>query len=334
MIDMTAVSVDGYLSAVDRQIAGMPQATRAAVLDDLRAHIEDALADGRPLGQVLHGLGDPTAVATDYLAQAGLAPTAPRLLRWFDVIIVVLAVLSTIVGLVETARDSLPGTDPDTGLPLPETAFAAYNGLGGMVLSLIPLLLVVALLFLPARYRAKARLVLASVFTIGMVAVALPYGSDEMVAAQAPVRDIIGRLVPDPAVVFALWGAVFLGLWLRGSRPRALAVVLRLCAATVLVWSGGTGILSALVSSPADLGAVIFPALLTLAGILFACGLRLAYLLVIALASIAMIVGVVAPDPYAYLNWVFGSVALVFGLVAWFGSAPRMRPTVREAAGS
>ena len=321
MIDLSTTSVEHYLTAVSLELAGAPSTARAAVLDDLRAHIEDALEAGRPLDTVLAGLGDPHTVAADYLKQAGLVPTASRLSWWYDLITLLVAILAMVIGVVEAARDTMPGVDPDTGLPMEESMLGAYNGLGVLVLTLVPVLAIAALLFVPLARRNLLRLILAGVFTVGLLYRTLVWSANDVFYA------VISALTVDPAVVFALWGGVFLAIWLRSSRPRALALTLRLIAAAVLIYVGALGLGAAGGFTADAIPSLILSGAWIVVGVLFAFGIRWGYLLGAVLAAVVMIMALISTSPFAMLNWVAASVALVMSLTAWFGTAPRLRAT-------
>ena len=66
-------TTDTYLTQV---LAHLPRTTplRQQIALELRGHIEERLATGQPLADVLHQLGDPAALAESYLAGLPLTP--------------------------------------------------------------------------------------------------------------------------------------------------------------------------------------------------------------------------------------------------------------------
>jgi uncharacterized RDD family membrane protein YckC len=64
---MTTMTTDSYLEQV---LAHLPPTTptRAQIALELRGHIEERLAAGQPLPEVLRQLGDPAALAASYLS--------------------------------------------------------------------------------------------------------------------------------------------------------------------------------------------------------------------------------------------------------------------------
>jgi uncharacterized RDD family membrane protein YckC len=69
---MTTMTTDHYL---DQVLAHLPPTTptRAQIALELRGHIEERLAAGQPLPDVLRQLGDPAALAESYLSGVPLA---------------------------------------------------------------------------------------------------------------------------------------------------------------------------------------------------------------------------------------------------------------------
>lgn len=75
------MTTDIYLEQV---LAHLPRTTplRQQIALELRGHIEERLASGQPLADVLHQLGDPAALAASYLSNVPQAPAdfGPRLM--------------------------------------------------------------------------------------------------------------------------------------------------------------------------------------------------------------------------------------------------------------
>ena len=105
---------EGYIQAViDHVPAAM--ALRDHIAMELRSHIAERLAEGRPLDEVLHQLGDPLKLAESYLAAVPLesARLWPRVAaKMIDVLIVAVA-----VGGVTCL--AVYATWPDTAMFLP-----------------------------------------------------------------------------------------------------------------------------------------------------------------------------------------------------------------------
>lgn len=69
-----------YLTQFDRELAGMAAADRSEVVQEIRHHIADAVAAGKPIDAVLTALGPADALARGYRVELLLhpKPTTPR----------------------------------------------------------------------------------------------------------------------------------------------------------------------------------------------------------------------------------------------------------------
>jgi uncharacterized RDD family membrane protein YckC len=92
------MTTDQYVQAV---LDHMPAATprREQIGTELRGHIDERLANGMPLDEVLRQLGDPAALAESYLAEVPLAqpPHGRRLLAKIVDIVLILFMFVAIV---------------------------------------------------------------------------------------------------------------------------------------------------------------------------------------------------------------------------------------------
>ena len=66
--------VHDYFSRLERALAPLPRDRRRQILDDLRDHVDIALAEGTPASQVLEALGTPEDIASEAYANG---PTRP-----------------------------------------------------------------------------------------------------------------------------------------------------------------------------------------------------------------------------------------------------------------
>lgn len=101
------MTAEDYVNRVrDELPRGMP--TRAQIATELRAHIAERVAEGRPLDDVLRQLGDPVTLAESYLSAETLE-AAPFSRRAVAKLIDALAVLAFIVPLaLLTSRGAQP----------------------------------------------------------------------------------------------------------------------------------------------------------------------------------------------------------------------------------
>ena len=93
------MTTDDYL---DQMLAHLPRTTprRPQIALELRGHIEERLATGQPLDDVLRQLGDPAVLAESYLAGLSLVPAdfGPRVLaKVVDALVFLLLVAVTLV---------------------------------------------------------------------------------------------------------------------------------------------------------------------------------------------------------------------------------------------
>ena len=94
------MTTDDYL---DQVLAHLPRTTprRQQIALELRGHIEERLAAGQQLGDVLRQLGDPSVLAESYLAGLTLTPAdfGPRVLAKVVDVLGLLLIVGVIVGL-------------------------------------------------------------------------------------------------------------------------------------------------------------------------------------------------------------------------------------------
>lgn len=87
-----------YLQTLESSLSAMPPAERAEVVAEIRNHIDDATAAGKPLDEILQRLGSAQALAKSYQVELLLNPRQPGS-SWFSR-------MATLFGLV--VMGSLP----------------------------------------------------------------------------------------------------------------------------------------------------------------------------------------------------------------------------------
>jgi uncharacterized membrane protein len=132
--------VDRYLARLADGLSSLPPDDRREIVQEIRHHIADAVAAGKPLDAVLEALGSAETLARAYAVDSLLHPKQPQrvpaLERFFKIIgliaiggiptIVIMAVLGSIgisfvasgvavfiVGLLEATHIHLPGVSMD-----------------------------------------------------------------------------------------------------------------------------------------------------------------------------------------------------------------------------
>jgi uncharacterized membrane protein len=138
--------VDQYLDRLERELADVPRARRAEIVDDISAHIAQARAelsteDEAAIRNLLEQLGDPAEIAADAGARSESRRRERRGLEIAALVLllvggIVLPVVGWLVGVVLlwvsdiwTTRDKLVGTLAVPGGLLP----AVYLSMGAVV---------------------------------------------------------------------------------------------------------------------------------------------------------------------------------------------------------
>ena len=159
-----------YLRRLKTCLAGVPEEARDSILQDVRAHIEEATASGRSCTQVLAGLGDPRQLADSSRAElgGGAAPVPGRLDAGtlLGGITVALAVMAAVI--VSFFLRNPEGQHPDSATE-PEGSVATLlelYGPGVALLTLIPAAVILLALLLPRSVRRWALLAVAFALTV------------------------------------------------------------------------------------------------------------------------------------------------------------------------
>ncbi|SNU00562.1 hypothetical protein SAMN06298212_10294 [Ruaniaceae bacterium KH17] len=305
--------VDRYLQALDAALAKVPLHSRQAIADDVRAHIADALEEGREPGSVLAALGAPEEVARAAREELGEAPgeepivradpatKAQRLLLWAALAIgVVTAVLITFLMPMYEGISTETTVD---GVEITTTATATLFEEMGIAVGLIPLLpaaLVLLPLLLPERLQRPFGWGVAAAVTVFSVIAGFTIG-----AFYLPMA-------------FVLWAAMLVPVWIRcGRHPRSglawrVAGALAIALPVVLVLVAALGRTVELVAVPFGLTAAV----VLVVAVLF--GMRRPYADVVAavLGAGMMLAAVLPGDLLMMAFWWTGGLWLTIGLSA------------------
>ncbi|MDQ0614733.1 hypothetical protein QF046_002374 [Microbacterium sp. W4I4] len=166
---------DDYLRSVERMLRGIAPEHRTAVLDDLRGHFADAEDAGRPVDEIVRGLGTPQEIAdraveefgADAVAGDGRAESAWRVLQGAAVVVavvigvVVAFMMPSYTGFVDTVSSDGTRTQVDTTQTLVEV-----NGLWVALIALVPALVALVPMVVPRRARTATASVAAAVLTL------------------------------------------------------------------------------------------------------------------------------------------------------------------------
>jgi uncharacterized membrane protein len=124
--------VDTYLAALDAALTSLAPAERAEVVAEIRQHIADATAAGKPIDAVLAALGPVDALARAYQLELLVAPrpSAPdrsRGDRWLKIIgLLALGSLPTFIIVIVLGTIGLTFTVTGLGLVLAGAADSAH----------------------------------------------------------------------------------------------------------------------------------------------------------------------------------------------------------------
>lgn len=207
---MSNSAIDRYLRDLNTALAGVPDTAKRTILDDVRAHAEDALDAGRDPETVIAALGAPDAVARNARDELGVpavtvgvdpAERAGHVLHWAALALgVVTAMFVTfLLPLYSTAQtSSRPGGTEET-IYSTATLFEEM-GIGIGLLPLAPAALVLLPLVLPAELRRITGWAVAALVTAASVIAGFTIG---------------GFYFP---LALLLWGAMLVPAWIRGGR--------------------------------------------------------------------------------------------------------------------
>ncbi len=304
---MNDALTDTYLRELDAALAGVPDAARQSILDDVRAHVADAAAEGRDVPATLAALGAPEEVARDAREQLGVpAASAPdpaeragRLLHWAALALaVVTAVFVTFVMPMYTTGVEVAGTEGTEEAIYRTATLFEEMGIGIGLLPLLPASLVLLPLVLPARLRGIAGWTVAALVTAASIVAGFTIG---------------GFYVP---LALLLGGAMLVPVWIRRGRRRVSGWIWRIVGAlalalpAVFTFSGlFTGTLQ---DASTPLWITLFVVILV--AVLFALGLPFIDLIVAVVGVALMLLGVFDAGMLLMAFWWAGGLWLAAGL--------------------
>ena len=287
--------VEAYLGLLKHSLADVPAAQQAA-LDDVTAHITEAMDSGQPVDVALASFGPAEAIAAQYREELGLPARAPSTRgSGATALHIAAVVVAVLVGVVNVYFEAATG-----GLSL-----------GAAVLLVIPALLAALPLVLPTVLRVPVALANAVVVTGFSVATFAGVGA---------------FFVP---LAFQLWAAVLVPWQVAHGRTLERAPVWRTLGAVtvalpgVLVFAGM--VTGTLLWHPVAVG--VAGAVVVLA-VCFAAGLRGAAPVIACLGLLLLIAVFFSPGMLLLGLWWVGGYFLALGLgamVSW-SSTPKRQP--------
>jgi len=296
--DALPEAAETYLRALGAELSDAPPDTVREIIEDVRAHITDALDSGRTMDQALAGLGSPQAVAgqaRDELALPdGELDHAARAGRTLRAVAVALGVLTAVCVsfLLRTAVPlDLTQAGPD------EQSIVERYGPGLAMLTLLPALIAAAPFALPARTRGVAGVAGAVFLT------ALTFVGGEIGLYYFPL-------------VLLLWAASIVPSAIRRGIGRVAARSSWHVAAAVFVALPGLLTASSVATRTFGLdwvGVALWVVAPIVLGVLCACGIRAGYAVTALGGALVMILAMVERGFLFAGFWLFGGLYLMIG---------------------
>lgn len=295
-----------FLRKLTRELSILPGDQRRPVIEDVEAHLADARAAGRPIEEALAGLGTPREVAERYADELGLDKRPDPFRR----AVIALGVAAIGVGILTAVL-----------VPLSAGELARTTGWGPMILALVvPVALAALPLLLP-----RIAGIIASVASAVLMTVVVAVGLQVYARAVSPWGEAI-LYVP---MVVVLWTAVIVPVLARSRVGSAGRAFLRMVGAIAVVLPVGLAVLGAMsgavnIAAPGVAACVVVVVL----GVLFAVGLRAAYVAVAVLGCVGLVWTLFEPGLLFLAIWTFGGVWLSVGVGALAGTR---RPLFRAS---
>ncbi|MGO1543569.1 MAG: DUF1700 domain-containing protein [Gulosibacter sp.] len=297
-----------YLNALKAQLQGVPKASRQTILDDVRAHIVDAVEEGREIREILTALGSPEEVARDAREQLGAdsAPTtldsadkAARTLHFASLALAIITAILVSFILPSFAIEEVGMSSEGTGSTI-QTATSLFDqfGIGIALLPLFPALLAfLPLVFIP-KFRGAVALANAVVMTVISVFAGFSIG---------------GFYVP---LTLLMWAAVLVPRWIRRGKSAVAGRSWRIVGGVLIVLPPTLAIIGAITGTFMDpaLPFWILATLVVLLGILFALRVKFIDLLVATLGVALMALAIFDAGILVLAVWWGGGLWLVTGL--------------------
>ncbi|MDR7382364.1 DUF1700 domain-containing protein [Promicromonospora iranensis] len=280
---MNANTEDSYLRVVGKRLRALTPEQRDAVLDDVRAHFAEAADAGRSPEQAAESLGDPATFTQRVRAELGHEPGRTehmwRILQWFATGVAVFTALFVTYLLPDTRGDEFD-----------EPGFEI------VLLHLVPALIAVLPILLPARVRRITTTVAAIVLTV--VSFTIFEG----------LYDLSFFL---PTAMLA-WAALIVPIIARNGRP---AAGWRITAGALTALPASLGLLGGLLGSwEVTVETVLYTVAFLLFGILIALGKPWAGI-VLAAAGVALLVeSTLNPGMLVLAGWWAGGLLLTVGV--------------------
>lgn len=303
MTDSRQLTPVRYLARLEAELAALPDAQRRVVVEGVAEHIEEALADGRDIDQVLAGLGSPDEVAAAYGEQLG-ARVGPDPSRRATRILSVAAMLIAIV-----AAAASPVLLPFAGFASAgDIALVIAMFVGPVALAALPLLLPRRSGYVAAALGAAAVMVVAVLALVGLLPGGTPLNDAYLllpvgfVMCATAIVPPVTRLAPGWSRAARVVGA---GL---AAVPGMLPLMGALSGAVEVTWvplvCAGVGLAM---------------------GLLYAWGRRAVYIVLAALGTVVIALTLIQQGLLFLAFWVVGGWWFALGASGFAAVPPRAK---------
>lgn len=296
-------STTDYIRRLKAALIGLPREARDSIIDDVKAHIDDAQDSGRDAAETLTALGTPQQVADAARAELGVqasAPPAESAARTLHAAAIVLAVITAVfVSFLLPAYAIEQSGSEQTGSVL-QTATSLFDrhGLGIALLPLIPALIAALPLMTKPPLRTAAGWAVAGAMSVLSAVAGFSIG---------------GFFLP---LTLLLWTAVLLPLWARRGASPALERTARIIAAVVIASPMLFGVATALIGAFRDpmLPFWIAAAVMIVIAVTFALRVRFADPVVAVVGFGIMMLALFDAGVLTMAVWWIGAAWLVAGV--------------------
>ena len=314
-----------YLESLASAASDLPPEVGSDLMSDIRAHLSEAIAAGRPINEVLRSLGPAEQVVAEVRDSLGLGADATRSLadessaaqahvRKLTRARTGLTVAAATIGLLTAVLSTFMLSSPAAGGTGPADPSSAQRaGLGLAAITLLPVLVAAVPLLLPIRHRAAGTTVSAVIVTLAcFVNLLLP----AVVSLQM-------FWLPEAML---LWAAVIVPWRMRRRGGRPANPAWRIAGAVVIAAPTVPSVVFLLAGSESPDGRTLATLGVSLVlAVLYALGVRMAQLALAVAAVVMLVSGVVQSGFLGPVLWLSTGLWITLGLGAFAATGWRLR---------
>ncbi|HJX79506.1 DUF1700 domain-containing protein [Glutamicibacter sp.] len=305
------VTAKRYLRQLSGYLADLPEAQRRVILQDISEHIEESIFSGRTESEAISALGEPKEVAKASRSELGI-PEPRGTGPWpvgTSLIGAAVAMATFTAVIVSFFLRNAEGQHPDSTNTTERTlsSLLEFYGPGVAVLTLLPAVLVAALLFVPLRMRRWATLGCAIATTVLVF-----YNPMDAGLFYVPTAILIWLAATLP----------FAKVLQAGRRESVLLQIIGLCIVllpVVVLFAGSVNDSFSVVMIPALIWAVACLAL----AIGVVLNRRIVYWIILIYGLLALVTAAFNSGILVAAIWLFGGIVLSFGIYGLLRLRPR-----------